>query len=63
MGTEEFIIGMAHRGRLNVLTNVLEKPYQSVFKEFVAKEYDASVTLGDVKYHLGYDKKNKIRGR
>ena len=56
-GAEEFIIGMAHRGRLNVLTNVLEKPYRNVFKEFVAQDYDASVTLGDVKYHLGFNKK------
>ena len=56
-GAEEFIIGMAHRGRLNVLTNVLEKPYRNIFKEFVAQEYDASVTLGDVKYHLGFNKK------
>ena len=60
MGAEEFIIGMAHRGRLNVLTNVLEKPYRNVFKEFVAEEYDASVTLGDVKYHLGFNKKVKL---
>lgn len=59
-GAEEFIIGMAHRGRLNVLTNVLEKPYRNVFKEFVAQEYDASVTLGDVKYHLGFNKKVKL---
>ncbi|MGV8963477.1 MAG: 2-oxoglutarate dehydrogenase E1 component [Candidatus Saccharimonadaceae bacterium] len=59
-GAEEFIIGMAHRGRLNVLTNVLEKPYRNIFKEFVAQEYDASVTLGDVKYHLGFNKKVKL---
>ena len=56
-GAKEFIIGMAHRGRLNVLTNVLEKPYRNIFKEFVAQEYDESVTLGDVKYHLGFNKK------
>ena len=56
-GAEEFIIGMAHRGRLNVLTNILEKPYRNVFKEFVAQDYDESVTLGDVKYHLGFNKK------
>ena len=60
MGAEEFIIGMAHRGRLNVLTNVLEKPYRNIFQEFVAEDYDASVTLGDVKYHLGFDKKVKL---
>ena len=59
-GAEEFIIGMAHRGRLNVLTNVLEKPYRNVFKEFVGQEYDESVTLGDVKYHLGFNKRVKL---
>ena len=51
---------MAHRGRLNVLTNVLEKPYRNVFKEFVGQDYDESVTLGDVKYHLGFNKKVKL---
>ena len=60
MGVDEFVVGMAHRGRLNVLTNILEKPYRSVFKEFVAQEYDESVSLGDVKYHLGYDKLVKL---
>lgn len=57
LGAEEFVIGMAHRGRLNVLTNVLEKPYRNVFQEFVAQDYDESVTLGDVKYHLGFNKR------
>ncbi|SKC23418.1 2-oxoglutarate dehydrogenase E1 component [Alkalitalea saponilacus] len=55
MGVKEFMVGMAHRGRLNVLTNILGKPYRKVFKEFVADEYDDNVSLGDVKYHLGYD--------
>lgn len=55
MGVDEFVMGMAHRGRLNVLTNILGKPYRKVFKEFVADEYDDNVSLGDVKYHLGYD--------
>jgi 2-oxoglutarate dehydrogenase E1 component len=55
LGAEEFVLGMAHRGRLNVLTNVLGKPYRKIFKEFVADEYDDDVSLGDVKYHLGYD--------
>jgi 2-oxoglutarate dehydrogenase E1 component len=55
LGIEEFVIGMAHRGRLNVLTNILEKPYQHIFKEFVGTEYEQELSLGDVKYHLGYD--------
>ena len=59
-GAKEFIIGMAHRGRLNELTNVLEKPYRNVFKEFVGQDYDESVTLGDVKYHLGFNKQVKL---
>lgn len=55
LGVEEFVFGMAHRGRLNVLANILKKPYQSIFKEFEANEYEARISLGDVKYHLGYD--------
>ena len=55
LGIEEFVIGMAHRGRLNVLTNILEKPYEHIFKEFVGTEYEQDLSLGDVKYHLGYD--------
>lgn len=54
LGIEEFIFGMAHRGRLNVLANILNKPYENIFQEFVAEEYDDSISLGDVKYHLGY---------
>ena len=55
LGVREFVIGMAHRGRLNVLANILDKPYCDIFKEFQASEYDEGVSLGDVKYHLGYD--------
>lgn len=55
LGAEEFVFGMAHRGRLNVLSNILGKPYRNIFKEFVADEYDDHISLGDVKYHLGYD--------
>ena len=55
LGIEEFVIGMAHRGRLNVLCNILKKPYLDVFREFAAKDYDEEISLGDVKYHLGYD--------
>ncbi|MDP2889124.1 MAG: 2-oxoglutarate dehydrogenase E1 component [Bacteroidota bacterium] len=55
LGIREFVIGMAHRGRLNVLTNILEKPYEHIFKEYVGKEYEQDLSLGDVKYHLGYE--------
>ncbi|MDX1419209.1 MAG: multifunctional oxoglutarate decarboxylase/oxoglutarate dehydrogenase thiamine pyrophosphate-binding subunit/dihydrolipoyllysine-residue succinyltransferase subunit [Rubricoccaceae bacterium] len=51
---EEVVIGMAHRGRLNVLTNVLGKPYQRVFNEFEGViDPEAVHGSGDVKYHLG----------
>ncbi|MAZ93445.1 MAG: 2-oxoglutarate dehydrogenase E1 component [Lentimicrobiaceae bacterium] len=53
-GIKEFIIGMSHRGRLNVLVNILRKPYKDVFSEFEGVEYDNEGLLGDVKYHLGY---------
>ncbi|MCK4853453.1 MAG: 2-oxoglutarate dehydrogenase E1 component [Bacteroidales bacterium] len=54
LDVQEFMIGMAHRGRLNVLANVLQKPYENIFKEFEGEEYEAGISLGDVKYHLGY---------
>lgn len=54
LGVEEYFIGMAHRGRLNVLANIIEKPYENIFQEFVAEEYEDTISLGDVKYHLGY---------
>lgn len=54
LGIAEFIIGMAHRGRLNVLGNILRKPYENIFQEFIAEEYEEGISLGDVKYHLGY---------
>ncbi len=55
LGISEFVIGMAHRGRLNVLSNILDKPYEHIFKEFVGKEYEQDIAIGDVKYHLGYE--------
>jgi 2-oxoglutarate dehydrogenase E1 component len=55
LGIEEFVVGMAHRGRLNVLANVLKKPYEDIFREFAAIDYDEENSLGDVKYHLGFD--------
>lgn len=57
LGIKEFTLSMSHRGRLNVLANVIQKPYEKIFKEFDADEYDEGISLGDVKYHLGYGKK------
>ncbi len=53
-GVKELNIGMAHRGRLNVLANVLRKPAQDIFNEFEGESYEERISLGDVKYHLGY---------
>lgn len=55
LGIREFVVGMAHRGRLNVLANILEKPYKNIFKEFYATDYEEGISLGDVKYHLGFE--------
>ena len=55
LGIEEFVIGMSHRGRLNVLANILRKPYERIFSEFTGKVYSGGITLGDVKYHLGHE--------
>lgn len=54
LGVEEFVLGMAHRGRLNVLANILGKTYEDIFKEFEGKAYEEALFEGDVKYHLGY---------
>jgi 2-oxoglutarate dehydrogenase E1 component len=55
-GVEQIVMGMAHRGRLNVLANILGKDYEFVFNEF-AENYIPNSELGDgdVKYHLGYE--------
>lgn len=54
IGIKEFVIGMSHRGRLNVLANILGKTYEEIFTEFEGLEYDELGFAGDVKYHLGY---------
>ncbi len=54
LGIDEFVLGMAHRGRLNVLGNIMHKPFTQIFSEFEGKEYEDDDLLGDVKYHLGY---------
>jgi 2-oxoglutarate dehydrogenase E1 component len=55
LGIEDFVIGMAHRGRLNVLANIMQKSYQDIFNEFNGTEYNEEIALGDVKYHLGHN--------
>ncbi len=54
-GVQEIVIGMAHRGRLNVLANVMQKPFQAIFHEFAggSSNPDDVGGSGDVKYHLG----------
>ncbi len=61
-GTQEIFLGMAHRGRLNILAHVLEKPYAEIISEFQHSKHEEGVPLtdtfgfgwtGDVKYHLG----------
>ena len=59
LGIKEFVIGMAHRGRLNVLANILNKTYTDIFSEFEGKEYDDNLFDGDVKYHLGFSSTTK----
>ena len=54
MGVVEVMIGMAHRGRLNVLANVMQKTYGQIFNEFEGNLPDQVWGDGDVKYHMGY---------
>lgn len=67
MGVKQFVMGMAHRGRLNVLTNIFGKSAKDIFSEFDGKDYEQEIFDGDVKYHLGWtsdrmsDNGNQIR--
>jgi len=55
LGVEYFVMGMAHRGRLNTLTNIFQKRPSDIFSEFEGKEFDFDGAFdGDVKYHQGY---------
>lgn len=54
LGAQEVIIGMAHRGRLNVLVNILGKNPSDLFDEFEGKHYSKEIESGDVKYHQGF---------
>ncbi|MBR0554172.1 2-oxoglutarate dehydrogenase E1 component [Ciceribacter sp. L1K23] len=63
-GLEEIVLGMAHRGRLNVLTNVMGKPHRAVFHEFKGGSFkpDEVEGSGDVKYHLGASSDREFDG-
>lgn len=65
LGAEEMVIGMAHRGRLNVLANILQKPYSIIFHEFESHILSDLEGSSDVKYHKGFSSdveigKNKV---
>ena len=53
-GVKDFVMGMAHRGRLNTLTNIFGKSPKDIFSEFDGKDYEQDIFDGDVKYHLGW---------
>jgi 2-oxoglutarate dehydrogenase E1 component len=62
MGVEQIVLGMPHRGRLNVLANVLGKPLQAIFGEFESSFAPVDVSgHGDVKYHMGYSSSRTAR--
>lgn len=64
LGVQDIIIGMPHRGRLNVLSNVMSKPYRAIFSEFfgAANKPDEVQGSGDVKYHLGASSDREFDG-
>ncbi len=63
LGAKEIKIGMPHRGRLNVLANVMSKPFKAIFSEFFGKGAFSSEDLGgDVKYHLGASSNREFDG-
>ena len=63
LGVKEIKIGMPHRGRLNVLANVMGKSYQAIFSEFFGKGISAKEDFeGDVKYHLGASSNREFDG-
>lgn len=63
MGVEEVAIGMAHRGRLNVLANIMGKTYEEIFNEFEGNvQADLTMGDGDVKYHLGFSSQYPVEG-
>lgn len=54
LGVKELVLGMAHRGRVNVLANFMDKAIEVIFSEFEGNTIDSSEYDGDVKYHMGY---------
>ena len=65
LGIEDVVIGMSHRGRLNVLANVMGKPHETIFAEFqgLSSKPDEVGGSGDVKYHLGTSSDREIEGK
>jgi 2-oxoglutarate dehydrogenase E1 component len=62
LGVEEIVMGMPHRGRLNVLAHILHKPYEMILSEFEGVFLPAGIQGdGDVKYHLGYSRDHRTR--
>jgi 2-oxoglutarate dehydrogenase E1 component len=61
-GVKEFVMGMAHRGRLSTLTNIFGKSAKDIFSEFDGKDYEEKVFDGDVKYHLGWTSDRNTEG-
>jgi len=59
---EHVILGMAHRGRLNVLANIYDKPLENIFAEFADNEAHKVIGEGDVKYHKGYSSDRQYGG-
>lgn len=60
---KETVIGMAHRGRLNVLVNVMRKPLENIFSEFFGASFSSDFEgSGDVKYHMGYSAEVDVNG-
>ena len=63
-GVKEFVMGMAHRGRLSTLVNIFGKSPKNIFSEFEGKDYEDKIFDGDVKYHLGWTtNRETIKGK
>src|SRR5699024_8211467 len=56
LGVDEVVLGMAHRGRLNVLSNIFGKSYKQILSQYARKEYEEDIFYDFVKYHLSTSK-------